>query len=105
MPQLQTGETSRPERIDEKATRLAQCAADSLLEIPEVRSVTIVIDWHIEGDLPNGWWRPRAGEAGPSELLSMLHALTGYLRQMGAVLGQMFTQLVSKKPEQERIPK
>lgn len=89
----------RSERIDEKATRLAQVAADSLLEIPEIRSVTIVVDWHFEGDLPNGWWRPRAGEAGPSELLSMLHALTGYLRQLGAVLGQMLIQIASKKPE------
>jgi hypothetical protein len=85
--------------MDEKATRLATEAADRLLEIPEVRSVTIVVDWHFEGDLPNGWWRPRAGEAGPGELLSMLHALTGYLRQLGAVLGQMLAQIASRKPE------
>lgn len=92
-------DTPAPERIDEKATRLAQQAADNLLEIPEIRSVTIVVDWHFEGDLPNGWWRPRTGEAGPAELLSMLHSLTGYLRQLGVVLGQMFTRLAAKKPK------
>jgi hypothetical protein len=29
----------------------------------------------------------------------MLHALTGYLRQLGAVLGQMLAQIASRKPE------
>lgn len=92
-------EPNKSERIDERATRLAQTAADELLKIPEIRSVTIVVDWHFESDLPNGWWRPRSGEAGPGELISMLHALTGYLRQLGSVLGQMLAQLAHKKPE------
>lgn len=82
------------ERIDEKASRLAQSAADSLLEIPEVRSVTIVVDWSFESDLPNGWWRPR--NAGPAELIAMLKALTNYLGQLGVVLGTMLVRLGSQ---------
>ena len=44
-------------RFDREVGRLADEAITSILRVPEVRGVSIVVDWAIGGeDLPRGWF-------------------------------------------------